>query len=94
MNTTALRLFTSCSVYAITHKSDYNVADIGRKNKAKFLLLPDGKIIYYPIASLMVSQLYLQADDKEILQNVCDKLEKYHFGLSVVQSARAVCQSQ
>lgn len=55
---TTLRLFTSRSVYAITHKSDYNIADIGRKKQALFLILPDEKTTYYPIASLMVSQLY------------------------------------
>ncbi len=55
---TTLRLFTSRSVYAITHKSDYDIADIGRKKQVLFLLLPDEKTTYYPIASLMVSQLY------------------------------------
>ncbi len=55
---TTLRLFTSRSVYSITHKSDYNIADIGRKKQTLFLILPDEKITYYPIASLMVSQLY------------------------------------
>ena len=55
---TTLRLFTSRSVYAITHRSDYNIADIGRKKQALFLILPDEKTTYYPIASLMVSQLY------------------------------------
>ena len=55
---TTLRLFTSHSVYSITHKSDYNISDIGRKKQALFLILPDEKTTYYPIASLMVSQLY------------------------------------
>lgn len=55
---TTLRLFTSRSVYAITHTSDYNIAEIGRKKQALFLVLPDEKTTYYPIASLMVSQLY------------------------------------
>lgn len=55
---TTLRLFTSRSVYAITHKSDYDIADIGRRKQALFLILPDEKTTYYPIASLMVSQLY------------------------------------
>ena len=55
---TTLRLFTSRSVYSITHRSDYNIADIGRKKQALFLILPDEKTTYYPIASLMVSQLY------------------------------------
>ena len=55
---TTLRLFTSRSVYGITHTSDYNIAEIGRKKQALFLILPDEKTTYYPLASLMVSQLY------------------------------------
>jgi type IV secretion system protein VirD4 len=55
---TTLRLFTSRSLYAITHKSDYNIAEIGRKKQALFIILPDEKTTYYSIASLMVSQLY------------------------------------
>lgn len=55
---TTLRLFTSRSVYSITHKSDYSIAEIGQKKQALFLILPDEKTTYYPIASLMVSQLY------------------------------------
>lgn len=55
---TTLRLFTSRSVYSITHKSDYNISEIGQKKQALFLILPDDKTTYYPIASLMVSQLY------------------------------------
>lgn len=55
---TTLRLFTSRSVYSITHQSDYNIAEIGSKKQALFFILPDEKTSYYPIASLMVSQLY------------------------------------
>lgn len=55
---TTLRLFTSRAVHAITHKSDYVIADIGRKKQALFFVLPDEKTTYYPIASLMISQLY------------------------------------
>ena len=55
---TTLRLFTSRSVHSVTHKSDYNISEIGRKKQALFMILPDEKTTYYPIASLMVSQLY------------------------------------
>lgn len=55
---TSLRLFTSKSMHSITHTSDYNIADMGEKKQALFLILPDEKTTYYPIASLMVSQLY------------------------------------
>lgn len=40
---TTLRLFTSRSVYSITHKSDYNIAEIGQNKQALFLMLPDEK---------------------------------------------------
>ncbi|MGL5434545.1 MAG: VirD4-like conjugal transfer protein, CD1115 family [Lachnospiraceae bacterium] len=55
---TTLRLFTSRSVYNVTHRSDYDIAEIGSKKQALFFILPDEKTTYYPIASLMVSQLY------------------------------------
>lgn len=55
---TTLRLFTSRSVYSVTHKSDYNISEIGQKKQVLFMILPDEKTTYYPIASLMVSQLY------------------------------------
>lgn len=55
---TTLRLFTSRAVHSITHKSDYDIADIGHRKLALFFILPDEKTTYYPIASLMVSQLY------------------------------------
>lgn len=55
---TTLRLFTSRAVHSITCKSDYNIADIGHRKLALFFILPDEKTTYYPIASLMVSQLY------------------------------------
>ncbi|MDD3228066.1 MAG: type IV secretory system conjugative DNA transfer family protein [Oscillospiraceae bacterium] len=55
---TTLRLFTGRSIYSITHKSDFNISDIGQKKQALFIILPDEKTAYYPIASLMISQLY------------------------------------
>ena len=55
---TTLRLFTSRAIYSITHTSDCNIAEIGQKKQALFFILPDEKTTYYPIASLMVSQLY------------------------------------
>jgi len=55
---TTLRLFTSKSIYAITHKSDISLADAGRKKQALFIILPDEKTTFYPVASLIVSQQY------------------------------------
>lgn len=55
---TTLRLFTSRSMYFITRSSDYDISDLGRKRQALFIILPDEKTTYYPIASLIVSQVY------------------------------------
>ena len=55
---TTLRLFTSRSIYSITHKSDFALDDMGAKKQALFVILPDQKTTFYPIASLIVSQQY------------------------------------
>ncbi len=55
---TTLRLFTSRSMYFITRSSDYDISDLGKKKQALFIILPDEKTTYYPIASLIVSQIY------------------------------------
>lgn len=55
---TTLRLFTSRSMYFITRSSDHDIAELGRKKQALFIILPDEKTTYYPIASLIVSQIY------------------------------------
>ena len=55
---TTLRLFTSKSIYAITHTSDFTLTDMGSKKQALFVILPDEKTTFYPIASLIVSQQY------------------------------------
>lgn len=64
---TTLRLFTSKSINAITNKSDFSLTDVGIKKQALFLILPDEKTTFYPIASLVVSQQY------ELLANMADK---------------------
>lgn len=64
---TTLRLFTSKSINAITCKSDFSLTDVGSKKQALFIILPDEKTTFYPIASLIVSQQY------ELLANMADK---------------------
>ena len=64
---TTLRLFTSKSIYAITHKSDFSLAEMGQKKQALFIILPDQKTTFYPIASLVVSQQY------ELLAEMADR---------------------
>ena len=64
---TTLRLFTSKSIYAITHTSDFTLTDMGSKKQALFVILPDEKTTFYPIASLIVSQQY------ELLAEAADR---------------------
>lgn len=64
---TTLRLFTSRSIYAITHTSDFALTDVGKGKSALFIILPDEKTTFYPIASLIVSQQY------ELLANMADR---------------------
>lgn len=64
---TTLRLFTSKSIYSITHASDFTLTDLGSKKQALFVILPDEKTTFYPIASLIVSQQY------ELLAEAADR---------------------
>lgn len=63
---TTLRLFTSRAIYSITNTSDFELQDIGQEKQALFIILPDEKTTFYPVASLIVSQLY------ELLANLAD----------------------
>ena len=64
---TTLRLFTSKSIYGITRESDFSLTDVGEKKQAVYIILPDEKTTFYPVASLVVSQQY------ELLANMADK---------------------
>ena len=64
---TTLRLFTSKSIYSITNQSDFSVTDVGENKQALFIILPDEKTTFYPIASLIISQQY------ELLANMADR---------------------
>jgi type IV secretion system protein VirD4 len=55
---TTLRLFTTEDIYSMTHKCDFGLVDVGKKKQALFIIVPDQKTTYYPIASLLVSQQY------------------------------------
>lgn len=55
---TSLKLFTSEEIYNITNKSDFTFNDLGSKKQALFFVLPDSKTTYYPIVSLLCSQIY------------------------------------
>jgi len=64
---TTLRLFTARSINAISSKSDFSLSDVGCKKQALFIILPDEKTTFYPIASLVVSQQY------ELLTRMADQ---------------------
>ncbi|MCL2050837.1 MAG: type IV secretory system conjugative DNA transfer family protein [Lachnospiraceae bacterium] len=55
---TTLKLFNMRYMYGLTNATDIDIAEAGRKRMALFLILPDEKTTYYPIASLIISQLY------------------------------------
>jgi len=55
-----LRLFTSHLICDMTCKSDFKPHELGEKKQALFIILPDEKKTYYPLASLFIAQMYQQ----------------------------------
>ncbi len=73
-----LRLFTSPYIHSMSLKSDILPKYINDKKSVVFIILPDQKTTYYPIATLFITQLY------ESLIEISDKyggrlLRKCHF---------------
>lgn len=56
---TTLRLFTSKSIYGMTCKSDFSLKQAGEEKTVTYIILPDEKTTYYPLASLFVYQNYV-----------------------------------
>jgi len=56
---TTLRLFTSKSIYGMTCKSDFSLKEAGEGKVVTYIILPDEKTTYYPLASLFVYQNYV-----------------------------------
>ena len=56
---TILRLFTSKSIYGMTCKSDFKLKQSGEEKTVTYIILPDEKTTYYPLASLFVYQNYV-----------------------------------
>ncbi len=54
-----LRLFTNPNVADMTAESDFDLKDIGRKKSLLYLMIPDEKKTLYPLASLLIQQLYI-----------------------------------
>lgn len=57
---TTLRLFTNPLINSMTNVSDYDPKETGSKKRTIFIILPDEKTTYYPLASLFVSQHYIE----------------------------------
>lgn len=57
---TTLRLFTNPLINSMTNVSDYDPKETGSKKRAIFIILPDEKTTYYSLASLFVSQHYIE----------------------------------
>lgn len=55
---TTLQLFTSPEIYGITNSSDFDLRKVGNEKTALFFVLPENKTTYYPIVTLICSQLY------------------------------------
>lgn len=57
---TTLRLFTNPLINSMTNVSDYNPKETGNKKRAIFIILPDERTTYYSLASLFVTQHYIE----------------------------------
>lgn len=55
-----LKLFTNPNIAAMTEQSDFELADIGKEQTVVYLIIPDDKLTYYPLASVMVQQIYME----------------------------------
>lgn len=62
-----LDLFTDPRIYGMTCATDFDIYATGRKKRAIFIILPDGRSTYYRLASLFVYQQYqlLVAESKK-----------------------------
>nr|WP_250860449.1 type IV secretory system conjugative DNA transfer family protein [Oceanirhabdus seepicola] len=56
---TTLRLFTNPLINSMTNVSDYKPKETGNKKRAIFIILPDEKTTYYSLASLFITQHYI-----------------------------------
>lgn len=54
-----LRLFTNPNIAEMTSKSDFNIENIGLEKTIVYMIIPDEKKTFYPLASIFVQQLYI-----------------------------------
>lgn len=55
-----LRLYTNPKLHSCTSKSDFIMGDFGNKKMALFIVLPEDRTTYHPIATLLIMQIYSQ----------------------------------
>ena len=53
-----LRLFTNPSIAEMTSRSDFRLEDIATKKCALYMMIPDEKDTYYPLITLLITQMY------------------------------------
>ncbi len=58
-----LRLFTNPQIAAMTAESEFSLKDIGKRKTILYLIVPDEKKTLYPLASLLIQQLYIAQVD-------------------------------
>lgn len=62
-----LNIFTDPAIHTMTAATDFDLYTTGERKRAIFIILPDHKSTYYPIASLFIYQHY------QALVDCCDK---------------------
>ena len=62
-----LNIFTDPAIHAMTAATDFDIYTTGERKRAIFIILPDHKSTYYPIASLFLYQHY------QALVDCCEK---------------------
>ena len=55
-----LRLFVNQNIAAMSAKSNFKLKDIGREKTILYIKIPDEKKTYYPLVSLLVTQIYME----------------------------------
>lgn len=55
---TTLKLFTNPYIANMSSKSSFRFEDFGKKKMALFFVLPEDRLTYHPLATLMVTQAY------------------------------------
>lgn len=54
-----LRLFTNPGLAEMSAASDFSLYDVGKEKIIIYMIIPDEKKTYYPIASVLINQLYI-----------------------------------